>query len=96
VETNHTCDLLDHELPRRSVPADETEAHVVAILIGRYHRGDQSIRTGILVDVRRINLLRELGFFIVSILRVYPYRRRASLRRLACKAKLFNFVAWII
>lgn len=88
VETDHTGDLLDHELPGRGVAADEAEPHVVAVLVGGDHGGDQGVRSGVLVDVRRINLLRELRLFVVFIFRVYPHRRRASFRRFAWKNKL--------
>lgn len=82
VETNYARDLLDHELPRRGVPADESKPHVVAVLVRSHHGGDQGVWPGVLVDVRRVNLLGEFRLLVVFILRVYPHRRRAGFRRL--------------
>lgn len=81
VKTYHTCDFLDHELPGCSVPADESESHVVAVLVGSHHGGYQGVRSGVLVDVRRVDLLGELWLFVVFILCVYPHCRRAGFRR---------------
>lgn len=83
MKTNHTRDLLNHELSRRGVPADESKSHVIAVLVGGHHGGDQGVRSGVLVDVRRVNLLGELRLLVVFIFRVYPYCRRAGFRRLA-------------
>lgn len=83
VKTDYARDLLDHELPRRGVPADESESHVIAVLVGGHHGGDQGVRSGVLVDVGRVNLLGELRLLVVFILCVYPHCCRAGFRRLA-------------
>lgn len=83
METDHTGDLLDYELSRRGVAANESESYIIAVLIGCDHGGDQGVWSGVLVDIRCVNLLGELWLFVVFILRIYPNCRCAGLRWLA-------------
>lgn len=62
---------------------------VIAVFVGRHHRGDQRVGPGVLVDIRRVHLLREFRFFVIFVLRVDTNRRRARFRRFALNKTQF-------
>lgn len=87
VQTDDTGYLLYHELTGNRLVADEAETHVVAILVGSDNGRHQSIRTGVLVNVRSVDLLREFRLLVVLVFRVDSHRRGAALGRIAWSKK---------
>lgn len=64
---------------------------VIAVFVGRHHRGDQRVGSGVFVDIRGVQLLREFRFFVIFVLRVDTNRGRARLWRFALNKTQFFF-----
>lgn len=70
VQPDDTGQLFDDELTGSGAAADEPEADVVAVLVGRHYGGHQRVGSGVLVHVGRVDALRELGLLVVLVLGV--------------------------
>lgn len=83
VQPDYAGNLLNHKLSAIRAAADKAESDVVAVLVGRDDRRHQRVGSGVLVDVWRVDLLRELRLLVVLVLRVDANGGGSSLGRLA-------------
>lgn len=83
VQADDARQLLDDKLAGSGAAADESEADVVAVLVGSHDRRHQRVGPGVLVHVGRVHALREFRLLVVLVLGVDADGGRAGFGRFA-------------